>query len=409
MIKKYLYIGSLLSASFLYGFSDFGTVGVYESNNEEKQYEEKFELVSTNPFVEGQVLSQSDETYTQNELDNIEELTLISMYEFDMASDEEERKEKQIKVLPAAKVMEQASPNIESKTVQAVAIENQSVINEQITQQSTQNLKVFPSAVVMQQSSALEQVVKVKEKKEQKTEQTIIKPQIQIAKKPEIKKAMPGELEAKLALDEELQITRLKPQEVNAAKIKEEPKIEPKVQIIKQKETIKPSISKQTSIDDISDYEQIIIEVDSITNNMKVKARVNNEYIDLKTYKVSTGKKSITIPQGIGSISKISLNPIWYPTESTKRSFKKKGINLPNVVPPGHKFNYMGAAKINLTHTVNGKNTYRIHGTLNEKTLGRNESAGCIRMKNNEVVQLSTLLNKFASLKSMNDIKVVLK
>ena len=95
--------------------------------------------------------------------------------------------------------------------------------------------------------------------------------------------------------------------------------------------------------------------------------------------------------------------------KSQQKSFKKRGINLPSVVPPGNKYNYMGAAKINLTHEVDGKNTFRIHGTLNEKTIGTNESAGCIRMKNGEVLQLATLLNQFANLKSLNDIKVILK
>lgn len=69
----------------------------------------------------------------------------------------------------------------------------------------------------------------------------------------------------------------------------------------------------------------------------------------------------------------------------------------------------MGAAKINLTHEVNGKSTFRIHGTLNEKTIGTNESAGCIRMKNSEVLQLATLMNDFAKSKGMSEIKVILK
>ena len=69
----------------------------------------------------------------------------------------------------------------------------------------------------------------------------------------------------------------------------------------------------------------------------------------------------------------------------------------------------MGAAKINLTHEVKGKSTFRIHGTLNEKTIGTNESAGCIRMKNNEVVQLATLVNDFSHIKSLNEVTVVLK
>ena len=88
----------------------------------------------------------------------------------------------------------------------------------------------------------------------------------------------------------------------------------------------------------------------------------------IKSYIVSTGKDSIKKPLGVGRISQISLNPVWYPTADTKKSFAKKGIILPNVVPPNHKYNYMGMAKLNLTHSVDGNTTYRIHGTLNEKT-----------------------------------------
>ena len=78
-------------------------------------------------------------------------------------------------------------------------------------------------------------------------------------------------------------------------------------------------------------------------------------------------------------------------------------------MPPGNRYNYMGAAKINLTHIVDGKNTFRIHGTLSENTIGTNESSGCIRMKNNEVIQLASLLDKFADLKNIDNIKVFLK
>ena len=165
----------------------------------------------------------------------------------------------------------------------------------------------------------------------------------------------------------------------------------------------------QKPIFSVSSYDEVLIEIDSTTNIMNLKAKVNNNYEEIKTYKVSTGKDEVKKPFGAGKVSKISLNPVWYPTADTIKSFKKRGINLPSVVPPGHKFNYMGAAKINLTHEVDGKNTFRIHGTLNEKTIGTNESAGCIRMKNGDVVQLATLLNQFANLKSLNDVKVILK
>ena len=374
-MKKYLYILFIVNTSFLYG--------AYNSNVQENPYEEKFEIISTSPFYEGQILSQSDETPKQNEVD-YEELKLISMREFDIASDEEEKKEKKeqkIKVFPPAKIMTQEEPVQPTKVIaQEESIqkieEPVKKLEEKITN-TDPKIKVFPPAKVMQPVEVELEI--------------LVPKKIQVTKKePEIK-AKAGDLEAKLAIDEDVQIIRLKPQE-------------------SKKEVVKPkNIQSKTSINEIENFEQILIEVDSVSNSMKVKAKIDNEYKDIKIYRVSTAKKDTTKPLGIGNISKISLNPIWYPTQSTKISFKKRGIILPDVVPPGHKFNYMGAAKINLTHIVDGKSTYRIHGTLNEKTIGTNESAGCIRMKNDEVLQLATLLNKFANLKSMDDIKVVLK
>lgn len=156
-------------------------------------------------------------------------------------------------------------------------------------------------------------------------------------------------------------------------------------------------------------YDSLIIEVDSSKNLMKVIGKYDNKTKNLKTYKVSTAKKDIKKPLGVGQVTSITLNPVWYPTIDTIESFKKRGIELPKVVPPGHKYNYMGTAKINLTHIVDGKNTFRIHGTIDETTIGRNESSGCIRMKNEEVTQLATLLNKFSDSKNIENIKVFLK
>ena len=158
----------------------------------------------------------------------------------------------------------------------------------------------------------------------------------------------------------------------------------------------------------LNNYDELIIRVDSKTNIMELFAKNGENEEKIKSYIVSTGKDSIKKPLGVGKISQISLNPVWYPTADTKKSFAKKGIILPNVVPPNHKYNYMGMAKLNLTHSVDGNTTYRIHGTLNEKTLGSNESAGCIRMRNNDVVELAILLEEFANIKTLNKIKVVL-
>ena len=158
----------------------------------------------------------------------------------------------------------------------------------------------------------------------------------------------------------------------------------------------------------LNNYDELIIRVDSKTNIMELFAKNGENEEKIKSYIVSTGKDSIKKPLGVGRISQISLNPVWYPTADTKKSFAKKGIVLPNIVPPNHKYNYMGMAKLNLTHSVDGNTTYRIHGTLNEKTLGSNESAGCIRMRNNDVVELAILVEEFAKIKNLNKVKVVL-
>ncbi len=157
-------------------------------------------------------------------------------------------------------------------------------------------------------------------------------------------------------------------------------------------------------------FENLIIQVDSSKNIMFLKGKnKDGKIIDIKTYKVSTAKTNIKKPQGIGSITSISLNPQWNPTDRTLKAFRQKGIILPSIVPFGHKLNYMGSAKINLTHKVDGQEVYRIHGTLSEDTIGTNESGGCIRMKNKEVVELVTLLNEFTNNKDFSKVKVILE
>ena len=178
-------------------------------------------------------------------------------------------------------------------------------------------------------------------------------------------------------------------------------------------EKFTPELAPVRKVDNLlspfSYFDNLVIVVNSKNNTMTVSGRGKKLVKVLKTYKVSTAKKDIKKPLGEGNVTSIALNPIWYPTEDTIQSFKKRGIELPAIVPGGHKLNYMGSAKINLTHRVDGKDTFRIHGTLSEKTIGSYESAGCIRMKNEEVIKLVEILNEFIDFKSMDAIKVILK
>jgi len=198
-----------------------------------------------------------------------------------------------------------------------------------------------------------------------------------------------------------------KKSEVENLKLKEEKdKTLAEFQKIEKEKALSEELHNLNNLDN---FEKLLIKVDSVKNIMFLKGKNSNgEIIDIKTYKVSTAKTTVKKPLGEGFITSISLNPQWNPTNKTLKAFKEKGINLPSIVPFGDKLNYMGAAKINLSHKVDGQEVYRIHGTLSENTIGTNESGGCIRMKNKDVFELATLLNQYASIKNLSSIKVIL-
>ena len=133
-----------------------------------------------------------------------------------------------------------------------------------------------------------------------------------------------------------------------------------------------------------SHYDYIDIVVDSNVNQMIVKAFQGGKEVYAKNYTVSTARKNAKKPQGVGKVTQIA-------------------------VPPGHPQNYMGAAKINLTHSVDGKTIYRIHGTINDKTIGSYESSGCIRMKNKDAVEVASMLLNFSRHKNKDKINVILR
>ena len=210
-----------------------------------------------------------------------------------------------------------------------------------------------------------------------------------------------------LIIKEKVTLNKKKVEEINAT-----------IEFNELNSSIKALVSKSTictqalfeELSNPKSFDQVILEITSATHNLKVYGISKKNRIFLKNYVVSTARKNIKQPLGEGKISAISINPIWYPTEETIENFRdKKGVDLPSSVLPGSPLNYMGLAKINLTHIVDGKNTYRIHGTLNEKTIGTNESSGCIRMKNKEVLELAQFLKIFASLKSFQNIHVFIR
>lgn len=83
--------------------------------------------------------------------------------------------------------------------------------------------------------------------------------------------------------------------------------------------------------------------------------------------------------QGVTSVSHKAVNPSWTPTPAMLR----ENPRLPRWVPGGHPQNPMGVRALYL-----GSSAYRIHGTDAPWTIGTAVSKGCIRMYNEDVLDL---------------------
>ncbi|WP_279482577.1 L,D-transpeptidase [Aureimonas sp. SK2] len=94
-------------------------------------------------------------------------------------------------------------------------------------------------------------------------------------------------------------------------------------------------------------------------------------------YDIAVGKPS---EQWFGTswVSKKRLNPTWVPTPS----MREKKPSLPASMGPGPN-NPLGKRAMNL-----GWGTYRIHGTNSPNSIGSAASAGCFRMRNDDVMDL---------------------
>jgi lipoprotein-anchoring transpeptidase ErfK/SrfK len=83
--------------------------------------------------------------------------------------------------------------------------------------------------------------------------------------------------------------------------------------------------------------------------------------------------------QGRAEIDGAYIQPAWAPTDEIKRD----NPDLPDVIPGGAPNNPMGARALTLS---GGK--YAIHGTNRPESVGTYASYGCIRMLNEDIVDL---------------------
>ncbi len=83
--------------------------------------------------------------------------------------------------------------------------------------------------------------------------------------------------------------------------------------------------------------------------------------------------------EGTTVISSKRVNPPWTPTAEMRR----ENPRLPAYMPGGHPLNPLGVRALYLGSTM-----YRIHGTDAPWTIGQAVSKGCIRMYNEDVLDL---------------------
>ena len=110
-----------------------------------------------------------------------------------------------------------------------------------------------------------------------------------------------------------------------------------------------------------------------------------------KLYYVLPGKQAYAYPISVGRdgftwtgterISRIASWPSWTPPAD----MRQRQPGLPITVSGGL-INPLGAKALYLGNTI-----YRIHGTNNERSIGRASSSGCFRMTNEHVTHLTTL------------------
>jgi len=97
-------------------------------------------------------------------------------------------------------------------------------------------------------------------------------------------------------------------------------------------------------------------------------------------YGVTVGEEALAF-SGVAKIGRMTEWPSWVPTEDIKQR-----MHVPSFVAPGPQ-NPMGARALYL-YEGNKDTLYRIHGTNQPEYIGSAISSGCIRMTNEDVIDL---------------------
>ncbi len=112
----------------------------------------------------------------------------------------------------------------------------------------------------------------------------------------------------------------------------------------------------------------------------------------LKSYLIAVPKSNYYSLPIKGLIKKIVDHPYWIPTQNTREDYKKRGIILPKVVPPGPN-NPLGRVAFYIRFIENDpKMPILIHGTNKPESIGKRITRGCIRMHNEDIIKLASII-----------------
>ncbi len=104
----------------------------------------------------------------------------------------------------------------------------------------------------------------------------------------------------------------------------------------------------------------------------------------VEVYPIGIGRVGRSTPTMVTTIISKRANPTWTPTANTRKEYAAQGISLPAVVPAGPE-NPMGLFALRL---AKGNGEYLIHGTNANFGIGMRVSAGCIRLRPDDIEAL---------------------
>jgi len=159
--------------------------------------------------------------------------------------------------------------------------------------------------------------------------------------------------------------------------------------------TVRSGTAEDTESDQAQLGRQYYIEISiSQTTLTLYEKAASGDVVPLRKYPVGSAVRGLDIyPTGLGKVTGIYFDPWWYPTPYSRQVFLKRGIVLPQAVPPGHPLNYMGKFKITLSHRTKKGAIYRIHGANYPARVGRRVTGGCFAMFNEQGLELARTIS----------------